>query len=117
MPAVATAHLDAQGAERQIDFVVNHNQIPRFHTEGLTGRGDTRPAAIHEGLGEQHGNFFADKAPDAIDSLVTLTLQGNAGTSGGAGNHHETDIVARLGVALARVPQTDNQLQGTSFRN
>ena len=117
MPAMAPAGLDAQAAEGKVDLVVYHNQIPRRDAEGLTSRGDTRPAAVHEGLGQEHGGFFADQAADAVKPLVALPLEGDTSAARHANGHHTSDIVTRLGVTLARVAQADDQLQGVSNRD
>ena len=87
---------------------MNDNQIPRRDTEGLTGRSDARPAAVHEGLGEQNGRLLPNQTSDTVKALVALTLQDDSGATGGQSRHHEADIVTRLSVALARIAQTDN---------
>ncbi len=105
-----------RAAEGEVDLVVYHNQIPRRDAEGLTGRGNARPAAVHEGLRQEHGGLCPGQPANAVKTLVPLALEGDAGPGGQTHRHHATDIVTRLGVALARIAQADDQLQGVSYR-
>lgn len=111
MTAMPPADLDPQTAVVEIDFVVNHNQIPRRYTEGLTGRADTRATTIHVCLGQEDRHFLTGQSSDAVKSLVAFALEGYSCALGGQAGDHEANIVAGGGVFLAGIPQPYDQLQ------
>src|SRR5210317_580830 len=111
MPAMATTDLDPKGAKSQVNFVVNHNQIPQLNTEGLTSRSNACATAIHECLRQQNRHLFANDSPHTIKALITFTFQRDAGSVCQTAGNHKAYIVASFGIFNTRVAQPNNQLQ------
>ncbi len=109
--AMATTDLDAQATECQVNFVMNHNQIPRFNAEGLTSWGDTGATAIHICLGQQDCCFVSSHPADTVKTLVAVSFQSNSCPFCQARGHHKTNVVACFGILIARVAQPDDQFQ------
>lgn len=116
VPAMPATNLDTQSAEGQIDFVMHNNQIPRGHSEGLTGGSHTCPATIHKGLGKKHCSLFPNQTTDSVNPLIPLAFEGDTGAGGQANRYHDADIVTRLRIPLARIAQADNQFQNVDSR-
>src|SRR5210317_790347 len=111
MPAMATTDLDPQGTKSQVNFVVNHNQIPRLNTEGLTSRSNTCATAIHECLRQQDRHLFANDSSHAIKALITFTFQRDAGSVCQTAGNDKTYIMASFGIFNTWVAQPDDQFQ------
>ena len=82
---------------------MNHNQIHRCDTEGLTSRSDAFATAIHICLRQQYRCLFTGHSANAVEALVTFALQGDPTAFCQARSDHETDIVASFGIVRAGV--------------
>jgi hypothetical protein len=78
MPAMTAATFKLELPKRQIDIVMNHNQIPRINSEGFDGGTNTCSTKIHECLWQKNSGFNAIATADAVFGLMAFLVQQDA---------------------------------------
>src|SRR5205085_8667258 len=110
--AEARAHL----AEREVDLVVHHEHVVEVDTERTASGGRRAAGVVHEGLREEHADARPARAGPAIreQARVLLLRARELPAPRHLVRHLEADVVARARVALARVPEPDDQPVGAA---
>ena len=115
-PAELPPLANANRAQRQIQFVVNHNQVG-FRPDLMLGHQFTNrhAAQVHEGLwlGQQH-LLRADHRPRRQRTTLAIS-HFHAAVIGDAVNGEKAQIVRRELVFHARIAQPDNQFHACSI--
>ncbi len=112
-PALPPPSLNSELARRQIEFVVQDDDIAQGNLEKARCLADRAPALVHVGVGlEQQHLFAADLAVGR--QTLELLLPGSAAVPlGEPFDGHEADIVTVPGILRTRVAETDNELHGS----
>ena len=94
-----------QPAQRQLDVVVDHQHVLGLDLVPLGQTASRVAAAVHVGLGHRQkqpvGRADQGRALHPVDR--------DAQPPGQLAHHPEAQVVARFAVALARIPQAENQ--------
>src|SRR5690606_18704162 len=99
-------------ARREVDLVVENDDVLLRNLEEARGFADGGAALVHVGLGLQEQDALA--ADLAVGRLsLELALPGAEAMRARDGvRRHETDVVAVAGVLAAGIAETDEQLHG-----
>src|SRR5215217_2886894 len=106
--AAPQARLNA--AERQIDLVVDHDDVVEVDAELAARRADRLAGVVHVGLRQEHAHARAAGAGAAVgvEAGPALLRVRQPPALGRQGCHLEADVVARARVAVAGVAQSDD---------
>src|SRR6185295_6236219 len=110
VPAGASAALELEAPEGEVQLVVDHQHVLRGHLVEA-GRAAHRGAGqVHVRLGEHEQQALPAQGPLANPRLELLLGEVRARLGGDALGDHETDIVPVALVLAPRVPQPADQL-------
>src|SRR5262249_15689512 len=105
----AAADLDPYLAGRQLDLVVENDDVADRKLIKLRRVGDGAGGLVHECSGQKQQHALAGDRPLAGDALKTAAPRPDAVALGGGFKSHEADIVAVADITRSRIAETDQE--------
>ena len=111
--AARNRYWELEPAQGEIHVIDEDQHLGRLKAVPIERGADRAAAVVHEGLGHQQPQapitltHFGQQAVELV-----LTAEGDTTGGGQALQSHETDVVTRSRVLVARIAQAHQQLQG-----
>ena len=109
---IAAAGFDLDLARRQIEFVMEDEDVCVFNFEKTLGFADRAAAFIHESFGLQQRDPLVADGAFTDEALKFFAPWGKAMCRRDAVERHETDVVAVACVFGARIAEAGEELHG-----
>src|SRR5690242_8702591 len=111
---ISPAHLDAHLAGRQIDLVVEHDDVGERKLVEILRLGDGSSGVVHVGLRLEQQHALAAERAFRRHGLKTPPPRTDAVAACNGVDRHEADVVAIAGVARTRIAESDQEQHGSS---
>src|SRR5262249_27764011 len=113
---VAATALDANLARREIELVVEHDDVADGDLQIALRLAAGASAVVHERLRFEQDDPLPAEAPLADEAMKALAPGRQAVALRHALKRHEADVVAMASIRCARIAQADQQLHGSRAR-
>lgn len=105
VPPIASPLGNFYSSEREIQVIVDNQDILPSHAQRIRTSLDGFPAQVHESLGAKQKQFTILKSSGATLRFKTPAQQPDTQRPGPAVDHHEPDVVTRVTVSWPGVPK------------
>jgi hypothetical protein len=109
VPPIASPPGDFYSSKREIQVIVDNQDIPGRHAQRIRTPFDGCSAQVHESLWAKQKQFTILNSSEATLRFKTATQQPHAQRPGPPVDHHEPDVVTRVAVFWPGVPKACRQ--------